>query len=259
MNSPLATLIVDDEPPARDRLKMLVEQHPDLVLVGTCTHGREALDCLRETDIDLLLLDIQMPGMSGLDVVSALPRNKYPALIFVTAFDRYAIEAFDRNAVDYLLKPYSDSRFHKAVDRVTERIRPPAIRRMEKQLHHALDQLEKRRQNSAASVDQLGIRLLGKIYFIDVVTIEYVHAAGNYLEIKAGRKTHLLRASMSGLIRRLPSDQFVRTHRSTILNRRHILEVTSIGGGDYNALMTDQSIKRISRTYRDSVFKKLGL
>lgn len=259
MNSPLNTLIVDDEPPARDRLHALVEQRPDLVLVGVCTHGQEALDRLRETAADLLLLDIQMPGLSGLEVAAALPRGNRPAIVFVTAFDRYAIEAFERNAVDYLLKPYSDARFHEAIDRVAEHIRPAALRRMEQQLQRALEQLEQQQHTSSEPTDRLGIRLGGTIYFIDVDTIEYVDAAGNYLEIKAGSKTHLLRASLSGLLDRLPPDQFVRTHRSTILNRRHILEVMPVGGGDYEAVMTDRSIKRISRTYRETVFEKLGL
>lgn len=257
--NPLRTLIVDDEPPARNRLKLLVEQRPDLVLVGVCVHGQEALDILDETTVDVLLLDIQMPGVSGLDVAAALPRAHRPAIVFVTAFDRYAIDAFERNAVDYLLKPYSDARFHEAITRVTERLHPPALRRMEKQLHRALEQLEKKTHTAPASNDRLGIRLSGKIYFIAIDTIEYIDAAGNYLEIKAGTRTHLLRASIAGLLHRLPPDQFVRTHRSTILNRRHIVEVTPAGGGDYEALMTDRTIKRISRTYRDDVFERLGL
>lgn len=262
----IRTLIVDDEELGRRGIEIRLRDHGDIELVGQCANGREALQAIAETQPDLMFLDIQMPGLSGLDVLARLPQESVPITVFVTAFDRYALEAFDAHALDYLLKPIDDARFRQALDRVREyRQQRQALAQREKLMQLLADiqgsgvidertlreHLEATDQPRYANI--LPIRDDSDTVRVDVNSIDWIDAAGDYMCIHADGRTYVLRETMKSLAAILDPKIFQRVHRSTIVNVRRVRRLRPHTNGEYFLTLEDGQEIKLSRSYRDRV------
>ena len=258
----IRALIIDDEGLARDTLRLLLDNHEEIVVIGDCEDGREAVSMIQTEKPDLVFLDIQMPEMNGFEVVEAVGPEQMPVVIFVTAYDQYALRAFEARALDYLLKPFDDERFEQALRRAVERVRQRHVGALSSQL---VDLLSTRNEaNQPESVDEndylerIMIKERGSMFFIKVEEIEWIEAAGDYVSIRVGSKAHLLRETMSGLIKKLNPRQFVRVHRSSIVNVDCIKELKPYFHGDYIVILKNGKELKLSRRYWDQVEKVLG-
>ena len=243
MNTRIRTLVADDEPIARARMLALLSDEPDIEVVGECASGTQAMTAIERTSPDLVFLDIQMPQMDGLTLARTLGRTM-PAVVFVTAYDEYALSAFEVHALDYLLKPYSADRFKSA-------------------LVHARRHLEARRQRGGDSPEperreRLVIKSSGRIYFIRMRDIDWCEADGNYVRLHVGAQTHLVRGTMAHIESQLDRARFVRIHRSTIVNVDRIQELRSSFGGEYVVLLHATPRLTLSRGYRAGLQARLG-
>ncbi|MEM1125570.1 MAG: response regulator [Bacteroidota bacterium] len=245
--TPIRTVVVDDEPLARQTLHQLLHARPGIQVVGSCGDGAEAVDVIRREAPDLVFLDVQMPEVSGFEVVERIGVDRMPALVFVTAYDRHALQAFEVHALDYLLKPFDDERFNRTVDHVLDHLhRPPSSLDA---LVHALET----RDTPGASPDRLLIKEQGRMVFLPISEIDYVEAAGDYMVIHAGGTRHLLRETMQRLTQRLSGPAFVRIHRSTLVRVDRIRELRPQPSGDYDVRLHDGTSLRLSRRYWDDV------
>lgn len=238
----IRTLVADDEPIARARMLALLSDEPDIEVIGECASGPQAIAAIERTSPELVFLDIQMPQIDGLTLARTLG-STMPAVVFVTAYDEYALGAFEVHALDYLLKPYSADRFKSA-------------------LVHARQHLAARRKGTQLTAperhDRLVIKSSGRIYFIRMRDIDWCEAAGNYVSLHVGPQTHLVRGTMAHIESQLDGAQFVRIHRSTIVNIDRIQELHSSFGGEYVVLLHDKTRLTLSRGYREGLQAKLG-
>ena len=244
----IRALIVDDEPLARKRIRDLLREDREIDVVGECGNGAQALEMLDREKPDLLFLDVQMPEVDGFELLEALD-GAVPAVIFVTAYDRYALRAFDAQAVDYLLKPFTESRFQQAVLRAKEQIRKAGPGLMSPELLSLL----KVAQAGRKPAERLIIKSGGRLLFLRAGEVDFVEAAGNYLNLYVGKETHLIRETMQGLEARLDPARFLRIHRSTIVNIERIKELQPWFGGEYVVILRDGRKLTLSRTYRTRV------
>ncbi len=250
----IRTLIVDDEPLSRRRVRDLLAEDPEFVLVGECGDGAEAVALLQIQSCDLVFLDVQMPGLDGVEVARRLDEGRGPAVIFVTAYDYYALPAFEVHAVDYLLKPFDRERFQKALAWAKAALRrdrddaggapPPS----------PLADLRGERK----PLERVTIKTAGRIYFVNTTEIDWVEAAGNYLRLHVGPKSHMLRETMNNLEARLEPERFWRIHRSTIVNVDRIRELQTLFHGDYVVVLRDGKELTLSRTYRRNLAGLFG-
>jgi two-component system LytT family response regulator len=253
-------LIVDDEPLARRNLRLLLEKDPQIEIVGECGNGREAVKAISELSPDLIFLDIQMPEMDGFDVLERVGPDHIQAIIFVTAFDQYALKAFDVHALDYLLKPFDDERFGHALRRAKVQIEAREINRLSKRLLALLDERESQRARSSRQSEyltRLMIKVSGRVMLLKVNEIDFIEADGNYAKLHVGRKAHLLREKMHDLEARLDPAKFVRIHRSVIVNLDRIKEMQPHFNGDYIVVLEDGRQLRLSRTRRETLEARL--
>lgn len=227
------TVIVDDEPLARTNLKILLGRYPEAEIIAECGSGLEAVEEIRKTRPDLVFLDVQMPECDGFDVLEMLGPNVPPALIFVTAFDQYALKAFEAGALDYLLKPFGDDRFERALSRAKQKIESDKIVR----------------DRPALRAIRLTIKSAGEILFVPIVEIDWIEAADYYACLHVGAKTHLLRRSLSELEQELDPNLFRRIHRSAIVNLARVSALHSNRNGEYEVLLNNGSSLAISRRY----------
>lgn len=253
----LKTLIIDDEPLARQRLVNLIEDVDDIEIIGECKTGKETIEKIDKLEPDLIFLDIQLKDMTGFDVLEAITVKKFPKVIFVTAFDEYALKAFDYFAFDYLLKPFKDERFFKSVYKVIEESKNEDLHGFDEKLNDLMNFIQKPVIGSPNN--KLPVRLGNKIHFIDTKDIKYITASGYYAEIHTDDKTHLLRESLSRLIEELDSNDFFRIHRSTIINLNYISELVSSSYGEIDVKMKDNKLFRISKSYKKVFIDKMGL
>jgi two-component system LytT family response regulator len=241
-------LIVDDEPPARLRIRELLRKRSSIEIVGECASGPEAVDALARLRPDLLFLDVQMPAMDGFQV---LRESTYtPVTIFVTAYERYALEAFEADAFDYLLKPFTDERFDKALTRALSYQRESRV----DELAERVAKLLERRPSSP----RIAVRTNGRVLILRAAEIDWVEAAGVYVELHVGTKKYLHRLSLSELEKQLAGEHFVRIHRSTLVNLDRVRELAPRTHGDYSVILLDGTELRLSRGYRDELAAQLG-
>jgi two-component system LytT family response regulator len=245
----IRTLVVDDEPIARARVVSLLKQEEDIEVVGECANGQQAVSAIESTSPDLLFLDIHMPEVNGLDLARTIQSSGAPAVVFVTAYDEYALRAFEVHALDFLLKPFSAERFRSA-------------------LGHAREHVTQRRKigssppspqdRDSARRNRLMIKSSGRIHFVRMGDIDWCEAQGNYVRVHVGHQEHLVRDTMSHLESELDPQQFVRIHRSTIVNVDRIQEMQSSFNGEYVVLLRTGTRLTLSRGYRDSIQARLG-
>ena len=260
------TLIVDDEPLAREGLTMLLEQEADIQILQQCANGSEAIKAIAKHKPDLVFLDIQMPRVSGLDVIQAVGFENMPLVIFVTAFDEYAVEAFNIHALDYLLKPVRRSRLVESLDRVRDQLLQKDLRRSSEKLGQLLNVFNKTnegvKQNDSslanAGDDRIIVRSHGHVYFLQASQILWIEAAGDYITIHTEQKSHLLRETMRNMENRLTQHGFKRIHRSTIINLDFVRELQTSKNNDYNVVLTDGTVLNLGRSYKDSLYASLG-
>lgn len=263
---PIRAIIVDDEELARRGIEIRLAAHPDVQIVGHCENGREALEAVVREKPDLMFLDIQMPGMSGFDVLAKLPHESMPMIVFVTAFDRFALDAFEAQALDYLLKPINDTRFTQALERVRSFWRQKsAIAQRDKLMEliaqtkgsAALDSEEIQKQLDAAVGPEypeiLPIRDDNGTVRLDVSRIDWIDAAGDYMCVHADGRTYVLRETMKSLEAILDPKVFQRVHRSTIVNIQRVRRLRPHTNGEYFLTLDDGQEIKLSRSYRDRV------
>jgi two-component system LytT family response regulator len=247
----IRTLIVDDESLARERIKRFLAGERDIETLGECADGREAVAAINALKPDLVFLDIQIPELDGFGVLEAVGVEQMPAVIFVTAYDRYALRAFDVNALDYLLKPYNRERFRKALERARAQLSNGAHGELNERLLSLLENLKTEQRH----LERLMIKSSGRVFFLRTEEIDWIEAEGNYLRLHAGRERHLLRETMNRLASKLDPDKFLRIHRSTLVNIERIKELQPLFSGDYVVILRDGKQLTLSRSYRDKLLE----
>jgi len=250
----IRTLVVDDEPIARARVLRLLSEEPDIDVVGECGDGPQAVTAITAMSPDLIFLDVQLPEMDGFEVARALQPDRMPAVVFVTAFDQYALRAFECHALDYLLKPFSAQRFKAALAHARQQLAQRQATTIGRQL---LDILPDMRQREPV-MDRLVVKSSGRVYFVRIADIDWCEAAGNYVSLHVGPQCHLIRETMSRLEAQLDTRQFVRIHRSTIVNIDRVQELRSSFNGEHVLLLRDGTRLTLSRGYRDGLQARLG-
>ncbi|MCI0387423.1 MAG: LytTR family DNA-binding domain-containing protein [Acidobacteria bacterium] len=255
----IRALIVDDEPLAREGIRMRLDQEPDIEVIGECTNGREAVLVIERDSPDLVFLDVQMPRMDGFGVITALGPRRMPHVIFVTAYDEHALRAFEVHALDYLLKPVDGARFLEALARARSRIRGPELQTIGEQLRALITDLKPAKKYLARLSIKAGKagKADGRILFLSVDDIDWIEAADNYVLVHAGRDSHLLHTTMNSLEDRLDPDAFLRIHRSTIVNLRRIKEMHPMFHGEYRIILKDGAELTSGRSYRDKLQRLL--
>lgn len=254
MSSRIRTLVVDDEPLARERTRNLLEKAPDIEVIGECANGEEALVSIEAHQPDLVLLDVQMPELDGFGVLEKLRGRKMPAIIFVTAHDKFALRAFDVHALDYLLKPFDSSRFNQALDRARERLRG----RDDDDLNQRISALLADIKGPAKALDRLAVKTGGRVLLLRTDDIDWIEAADNYVSLHVGSESHLHRETMSALEDKLPVEKFMRISRSAIVNLERIKELQPLFHGEYAVILRNGSRLTLSRSYRDRLQQLLG-
>lgn len=254
MAEKIRALIVDDEPLARERLRRFLAREQDFELVGESANGGAAVNDIAKLRPNVVFLDVEMPEASGFDVLAQIPSDDRPLVIFVTAYDRYAIEAFDAHAIDYLLKPYTRERFSRALERARQQL----TRGSRDQLDQRVNALLASRLAGQSYLRRVMVKTAGRIYFIDTADIDWIGAEGNYLALHVAAETHLLRETMADFVLKLDPAAFVRIHRSTIVNAARVKELRPLFSGDYRAVLRDGTQLNLSRAYREQALKLLS-
>jgi two-component system LytT family response regulator len=262
----LRVLLVDDEPLGRARIEDLLRGEPDVEIAGECENGTEAVQAIRSLRPDLVFLDIQMPGKTGLEVVAEVGAEQMPATIFVTAYDQHALKAFEVAAVDYLVKPFDDERFAQALDRARERIRLAEVERMTRRLLQAIGPAPGTRPLPATApaappatdyLQRIPVESRGQMRFVPVADIDYVSASGPYAELHAGGQAHLIRERMQALEERLDPARFFRIHRSAIVQLDRVESLQRRNGEVAVRLRTGEELA-VARNRREELERKLA-
>jgi|HubBroStandDraft_4_1064222.scaffolds.fasta_scaffold225273_2 two-component system LytT family response regulator len=243
----MRVLIIDDEPLACERIRTLLADEPGIEILGECHDGRSAFTAIRSLAPDLVFLDVQMPEMDGFAVLEQIAADAMPVVIFVTAFDQYAIKAFEVCALDYLLKPFDRDRFSKALSRGKVEFERRSDGDLSARLRSVLDEWKGRKP----CLDRLVIRSGGRVFFLRVDELDWVEAAGNYVRLHAGREEYLYRETMSRLEASLDPEKFARIHRSVIVNVERVKELHPLFRGDYAVILRDGRKLTLSKAYRD--------
>lgn len=255
MTTAIRTLIVDDEPLARRGVRARLSDEAGFEIVGECKSGREAVAAIRRLGPDLVFLDVQMPGLSGFDVIAQVGPERMPMVIFVTAHDEHAIRAFSVQALDYLLKPIDGDRFLKALDGARRKL---ADRRDSSLGRKLAALLGERAGGSAPSGERIPVRDRGRIVLLDARDIECVEAEGDYVSVRAAGKTYLVRETMTAMESRLGAPRFLRIHRSTIVNVDRVREVRPQTNNEYVVVLRDGLELKASRSYGDRLRQAIG-
>jgi two-component system LytT family response regulator len=245
--SKIRTMIVDDEELGRERIRMMLAEHPDIEVVAECGDGNEAVQTIERERPDLVFLDVQMPGMNGFEVLEALEGDPLPAVVFVTAHDDYALKAFDIHALDFLLKPFDQPRFEKTLERARMQVSQTRSSAIDSRILSLLEDLK----GDKRYPDRLIVKSGGRVFFLRAEEIDWVEAAGNYVRLHARNESHLLRESMKNMEAKLDPKTFVRIHRSAIVNVDRIKELEPWFHGEYIVIMRDGTRLTSSRVFSD--------
>ena len=243
----IRTLIVDDEPLARERVKRFLKDERDIEIIGECGNGNDAIEAISQNEPDLVFLDIQMPEKNGFDVIKSINGKHLPTIVFVTAYDQYALQAFDVHALDYLLKPFNRERFHRAVARAKEQIEGQHRGELDERLVSLITSITPEKKY----LERLVVKSVGRVFFLKTQEIDWIEASGNYLKLHVGRESHMIRETMNAVEAKLDPAQFMRIHRSTIVNIDRIKELHPMFSGDYSAILRDGTELALSRNYRE--------
>jgi two-component system, LytTR family, response regulator len=250
----IRTLIVDDEPLARERVRSLVADQAGLEVVGEASDGDQAIQAILAQQPDLVFLDVQMPRRTGFEVIQEIGAGNMPAVVFVTAYDQYAIKAFDVHAVDYLMKPFDRERFEAAVERARKHLQHADGGALKTQLMELVRELQ---PATTAKQDRIVVKSGGRLFFLRMDEIDWIEAAGNYVRIHVGKDAHLLRETMNTIEGRLDQKMFMRIHRSRIVNMERVKELHPWFNGDYAVILRDGTKLMLSRGYREKLQERL--
>ena len=248
-------VIADDEELALQRLRKFISIYDNLEIVGEARNGQEVSQLIENMSVDVLFLDIEMPGKSGLELVKALPENKRPYIVFVTAYNQYAVQAFEMYALDYLLKPFNKKRFETTINRIKTAFEGDKSNKLSEKMEAMMEYFERGSDKKAF----ITVKLANKYFRIYLNDIEYVISSGNYCEIFHNSSKHLIREKISAFIEQLPDKQFLRVHKSHIINMDYVKELISIGYGDYEVKMKDEKKLRVSRSYKKEILPYFNL
>ena len=249
----IRALIVDDEPLARRRIKSLLAHDQSVEIIGECSDGQKAVVAISELGPDLVFLDVQMPAMDGFEVIKRIGPEQMPTVIFVTAYDQYALKAFEVNALDYLLKPFDRNRFQKTLERAKAMVSGLRNGHVNHQLLSLLGNLRREQERP----DRFIIKSGGRVVFLRVEEIDWMRTVGNYVRLQVGRDSHLMRETMNAMETKLDPDKFMRIHRSTIVNLDRVKEVQPWTKGEYVVIMRDGTRLIMSRRYRERLNERL--
>ena len=257
--APIRVLIADDEPPARDRIRELLEGRDDFVVVAECGSGRETVERIRDRRPDLVFLDVQMPRMTGFEVMAALEPEERPAVVFVTAYDVYAVRAFEVHAIDYLLKPFDDRRFEEALRRARSRRADGHVEALARRIEGLLEDAVpgRARPDAGRPISRLLVKRGDRATLLPVDAVDWIEAANYYAAVHAGGETHILDETLTRL-EGLLDERFVRIHRSTIVNLDRVAEFQRLFHGDFAVRLRDGTELKLSRTYRAALEERLG-
>ncbi|HEY0545030.1 MAG TPA: LytTR family DNA-binding domain-containing protein [Pyrinomonadaceae bacterium] len=250
----LRAIVVDDEMLARQIIGEMLEHDDEVEIVAECVNGREAIEAIQTHQPDLLFLDIQMPEVAGFEVLEALKGERSPIVIFVTAYDQYAVRAFDYHALDYLLKPFDRERFEMAVSRAKTQLRRERNGELDKRIVALLEALKA----EARYVERLVIKNGGRVFFLEANEVNWIEAEGNYVRLHTDKKAHLLRETISSLEEQLDPKKFLRVHRSTIVRIDSIRELQPWFHGEYHIILHNGTKLTLSRNYREQLQGVLG-
>ena len=250
-------LVVDDEPLARERVRSLLVGLPDIECIGECDNGAAAVAAIRKDAPDIVLLDIQMPELDGFGVIAQLEGGRMPAFIFVTAYDRFALKAFEVHAVDYLLKPFDKERFVTALNRAIEQVKRQQAGELSQRLTALLADVRPEPAKSK-TIDRIAVKSSGRVVFVKVDDIDWIEAADNYVNLHVGNENHLQRETMSTIENQLPPEKFMRISRSTIVNMDRIKELQPLFHGEYAVILRNGTKLTLSRSYREKLDQLMG-
>ena len=247
-------LIIDDEPLARRSIRKCLKAFPEFVVAGECGDGESAVTAICQLKPDLVFLDIQLPECDGFDVIRAVGRDKMPVTIFVTAYDRYALQAFEAHALDYLLKPFSDDRFRDSLLRARQALEMGKQQPPNHQLSRLLEEMNRKKKY----VERIPVPTKGRFLFVNVRDLAWIEAEGNYLRLHGTGGSHLLRSNMNDMEARLDPTRFMRIHRSTIVNLQRIRELQPWFHGHHRVVLTGGQELKLSRYQKDKLRLLLG-
>jgi two-component system LytT family response regulator len=250
----IRALVVDDELLGRQIIREMLEDHPDVEVVGECVNGYEAVAAIQEQSPDLIFLDVEMPEMSGFEVLNALKTERMPMVIFVTAYDQYAVRAFEVHAFDYLLKPFDRDRFERAMRRARAQIARQKDGTTDQRILALLEELKA----ESKYLERLVIKAEGRVFFLDTDDIYWIEAEGNYVRVHNGKKSYLLRDTVSNLESQLDPKKFLRIHRSAMVRIDRIQELQPWFHGEYRVILQNGTQLTLSRNYRENLQKALG-
>jgi len=252
--APTRVLIVDDEPLARERIRTLLSEDTGFEVAGEAGDGATAAQAIAALNPDLVFLDVQMPGGDGFDVIDAVGADKMPFVVFVTAYDRYALRAFDVHALDYLLKPFDRDRFRQALVRANQQLDKSKSGEIEKRLAAIVNDL----RPAKGKTDRFVVKSGGRIFFVRTAEIDWIEAAGNYVKLHVGNDSHLIRETMTNVEAKLSPDTFVRIHRCHIVNIEQVRELQPWFNGEYVVFLKNGTRLTLSRGYRERLQDRIG-
>jgi two-component system LytT family response regulator len=250
----IRTLVVDDEPIARERILSLLQQENDVEVIGQCADGVQAVSAIQQQSPDLVFLDVQMPGCDGFGVIQNIGADRMPTVVFVTAYDEYALRAFEVHALDYLLKPFGKDRFQETLKHARESLERRRAGDLGRRLLALVHDLKPEQQR----LDRLVVKSGGRVFFLRTDEIDWIEAAGNYVRLHVGTSSHLLRETMNAIEGRLDPEKFFRIHRSRIVNMERIQELQPWLNGEYAVLLRTGTRLTLSRGYREKLQERLG-
>lgn len=250
----IRAFLVEDEPLAREKLRTMLRKDAEIEIVGEAANGKQAVEGIEAQQPDLLFLDVQIPGMDGFRVLETLKVEKLPVIIFVTAYNQYALKAFEFYALDYLLKPFDRQRLTKAVDRAKTQIR----KERGTQLNEGILELLRELKEKPKHLSRIAIRTDGRVFFVKAEEIDWIGAEGNYVSLHMGKESYLLRETITNMEGQMDPARFLRIHRSTIVNIDRVKELQPWFHGEYRVLLRDGTQLVLSRSYRDKFHETFG-